>query len=190
MKYLITLLLCSATIFYSCGNNEKTNNNSTEVVSKDINNSKASLNIADKLDDGLYLIINTWEDSSLISPSNGKVISFSHDFLEENTKNQPLFIEVQTSEFVPLLLSKKPKGIAQKDKRINLFLSMTGSASIMLEQFTEKHVNKTTCIVIGGKAVTMHKIREKISGGKLQIIRCTDNACQHLLLELEDNVEN
>lgn len=190
MKYLITLLFCSAIILYSCDNKKNSNNNSTEVVLEDIYNSKASFYITDKIDDGIYLIINTWEDSSLISPSIGKVISFSHDFLEGNKKNQPLFIEVETSEFVPMSLSKKPQGIEQKDKRINLFLNMTDSASIMLEHFTEKNLNKRVCIVVGGKAVTMHKVREKISGGKLQIIRCTDNACQHLLFELEDNVEN
>ncbi len=186
MKYLIILLLYSLTVFNGC-NNDDNSKSATEIANDEAYNFKASKSV--KIDDGFYLVMNTWEDSSLIDPSGGEVIPYSHDFLEDNTSNQPFFIEVQTVDFVPLSLSKKPKGIEQKDKRINLFLTLTATASDLLEQFTEKHINQKTCIVVGGQAVTMHKIREKITGGKLQITRCTDNACEHLLLELEDNVD-
>lgn len=188
MKNLIALLLCSSIITYSCKISDRSDS-SIEVVQEENNYSEVPLN-TEKIDDGFYLIINTWEDSSIVNPSYGKIISYSHDFLDDNTKNQPIFLEVDTSEFVPLLLSKSPEGIEQTDKRLNLLLSMVDSASVMLERFTKKHVNKKTCIVIGSKAVTMHKIREEITGGKLQITRCTDNACEYLLLELKDNVEN
>lgn len=140
------------------------------------------------VEDGFYLILNTSEDSSIYENATNQVISFSHDFLEGNREGQPIYIEIDTAQYVPLHLSKAPKGVEQKDKRINLFLNMTEHSGQQLEEFTAQHVNQKTCIVVGGKAVTMHKIREKITGGKLQITRCTDNACKHLLVELKDNV--
>lgn len=190
MKYLTFLLLSFPTLFFGCSSNETSDNNSAEVAVVEASNQDSLYLAADGLVDGFYLIINTWEDSSLVRSSNGKVISYSRHFLGDNTNGQPLFIEVDTSEFVPLSLSKKPERVEQEDKRIKLVLSMTDSASAMLERFTEKNLNQKTCIVIGDKAVTMHKIREKITEGKIQITRCTDNACQYLLLELEDNVED
>jgi hypothetical protein len=190
MNYLKTFLLFSTLILFGCNNNENPNLSSNENRKNNNINAEGPQHNTNNIEDGFYLVINTWEDSTSIIPSTGKIISYSRDFLGDNTSGQPLFIEVNTSEFVPLKLSKKPKGIEQEDKRINLLLSMTDSAGAMLEKFTEKHVTKRICIVIDGEAVTLHKIREKITGGRLQIARCTDNACQHLLVELEDNIEN
>jgi len=141
-----------------------------------------------KVPDGFYLILNEWADTTGIGPVEGAVIRFSHDFLDDNTKGQPLFLEVMTSEYVPLILSRKPESVEQKDRRINLLLTMTPGAGRELERFTGKYTGRKTCIVVGGVAVTKHKIREKITGGRLQISRCTDNACKYLLPELEDNL--
>ncbi|MFZ6053061.1 hypothetical protein [Halocola ammonii] len=188
MRYLIALLFCFTTILFGCENNHQSTSEETEkkeVQSVSFQNTSSE---KEKIADGFYLILNTWQDSASAHATEGKVIRYSHDFLDENTTDQPRFIEVDTSDFVPLTLSQKPDSIEQEDKRIKLLLSMTEPASARLADYTEKHVNEMTCIVIGGKAVTMHKIREKITGGKLQISRCTDNACKHLLLELEDNV--
>jgi hypothetical protein len=33
-------------------------------------------------------------------------------------------------------------------------------------------------MVVDGEIVTVHKIRSIITGGKVQITRCTDNACE------------
>ncbi len=104
--------------------------------------------------------------------------------MDDNKEGQPIFLEVLTEEFVPLSLVKAPQSIEQEDLRINLLLNMTDSSGLILAEFTEKYLNKKTCIVIGGKAVTMHKITD----GRLQISRCTDNACKYLLLELQNNV--
>jgi hypothetical protein len=42
-------------------------------------------------------------------------------------------------------------------------------------------------LVVDGEALTLHKIREAITSGKLQITRCNDNACERLLVKLKDN---
>jgi hypothetical protein len=44
-------------------------------------------------------------------------------------------------------------------------------------------------IVVGGEVLTMHKIKEPITSGQLQISRCNDNACELLYVRLRDNVK-
>ena len=68
-------------------------------------------------------------------------------------------------------------------------LTLTDSAKDRLANFTGDHINDWVALVIDGNAVTMHKIRERIEDGRLQITRCTDNACAMLFVALQDNVK-
>ncbi len=173
--------------FLGCGQpSEK--NDSTHPVENIINTPQPR--IAAPIEDGIYLILNEFMDSSDVSITSGRIIPYSHDFLEGNREGQALFFEVDTSDFVGLNLSEEPEGIEQPDERLNLMLTLTDSSGLDLERFSEKNIDQHICIVIGGAAVTSHKVREKVIGGKLQITRCTDNACEHLLLELKDNYNN
>lgn len=138
----------------------------------------------EKIENGLYLILN--EYAEVPTDASATVMAYSHDFLEGNAAGQPTFLEIDTSEFVRLDLAHDPEGVEQADKRINLMITLTDEASEQLADFTEKHIKGTVAIVIGGKAVTKHKVRSRIEGGKLQISRCTDNACKFLLLELKE----
>lgn len=190
-----SLVFLFFSIFMTACSNDSTQNKSEDAVIENAvvtdtteKLTEPSFREGELIIDGFYLILNESYDTNFTATEAGTVIGFDHKFLDDNTNEQPFRLEVLTDEFVPLTLERKPEGIEQEDKRINLMLSMTDSASVKLEAFTEKYVNRKTCIVVGGKAVTMHKIREKIVGGRLQITRCTDNACQYLLLELEDNV--
>lgn len=135
----------------------------------------------------MYLVLNEYSDTSLISETNDFVIPYSHDFLDPNETGQPLMLAIDTSDYVPLDLATEPDSIQQPDKRINLMLTLTNSAKTKLADFTEKNLNKRVAMVIGGKAVTIHKVRTRIEGGQLQITRCTDNACEFLYLELKES---
>jgi len=52
------------------------------------------------------------------------------------------------------------------------------------EAFTRAHLGGKVAMVIDGEIVTLHKIRSVITGGKLQITRCTDNACEVIRAKL------
>jgi hypothetical protein len=39
-------------------------------------------------------------------------------------------------------------------------------------------------LVVDGQIVTLHKIRSVVTDGKLQITRCTDDACQVIRAKL------
>jgi len=140
------------------------------------------------LEDGFYLILNEFFDSTEIPVHpKGRIVPYSFDFLDSNTSGQALFFEVDPENYVALSLKEAPEGMEQPDARINLMLVLADSSSLDLEEFTGNHINGRVCIIIGGKAVTRHKIREKIVGGRMQISRCTDNACKYLFWELRDN---
>lgn len=138
------------------------------------------------LPDGIYLIMETY-DTKPAGVAVGQVISYSHDFLDD-PEGEALFICVNPADYVPLNLSSAPEGVVQTDKRIHLLLSLEGASAKRLAEFTTRYVNQEVAIVINGEAVTMHKIRTPITEGKLQITRCTDHACEKLLIALKDNV--
>ena len=143
---------------------------------------------SETLPDGIYLILGKHIAQPREDQVEGRLIKFSHHFLDENDKDQPHFLDVHPSEFVPLALSETPDSVTQPDDRIHLMLTLAETSQKQLARFTGKHVDRHVAIVIGQEAMTMHKIRMKITGGKLQITRCTDNACEYLFYELQDNV--
>lgn len=141
------------------------------------------------LEDGIYLIHRTGNKAAEILPLslNEKIITFNEEFIEK-TEQDVKFIVINTNEFAPLQLKEKPRAEAQEDERKKLLLTLAEDAKSRLKQFTSYHLNKLTTIVVNGEALTMHKIRVVIDSGLLQITRCTDNACELLYFELQDNV--
>lgn len=139
--------------------------------------------------DGIYLVISTHtEKPETTTVSNRTIIPFSHRFLDDNTTDQPRFLVISTDDFVPLELMERPLKLRDNDDRSKLLLSLTNSSRNAFSEFTGDHVGGVIAIVLDGEAVTIHKIREKIEGGKVQITRCTDQACEYLYMALQDNI--
>ena len=142
------------------------------------------------LPDGMYWLRQTEQDSVLKeSIPDAVMIRYSHHFVDTTETDQPNQLWIDTTDYVPLSLSQAPDSIPQEDRGVKLMLTLTEHASEHLASFTGEHVNDRVALVIDGEAVTIHKIRERITGGKLQITRCTDQACSFLYVALQDNVE-
>jgi hypothetical protein len=142
-----------------------------------------------ELEDGLYLIERSGTKRSDILPlkSNEKIITFNEEFIDRTVQEQE-YLVVNVNEFAPLELSQKPSTETQFDNRKKLFLKMSDRGKLLLKDFTANNLNSRTAIVVNNEALTQHKIRMVIEDGALQITRCTDNACEFLFVELEDNV--
>lgn len=140
-------------------------------------------------EDGIYLIDRSGDDLQALLPASDseKVITFNQEFIDK-TDPGVKYLVINTKEFVPLKLNAEPVTEEQPDKRKKLLLSLTQDAKIALAEFTEKNMNRLTSIVVGGQALTMHKVKAVIDSGQLQISRCTDNACELLYVELKDNI--
>lgn len=142
------------------------------------------------LEDGMYLVERGGNHRAVIYPlaADEKIITWGENFLEFNKKMK--YLIVNTKEFSTIKLAKEPAAADHENGFKKLDLSLTNQSAKDLAQFTEKHLNKTIAIVVGGKALSKHQVKTVISGGKLQITRCTDNACEQLKYELKDNVSN
>ncbi len=142
------------------------------------------------LPDGLYLVIRIEVDTTKAPglAANETALSFSTLFEEYNGEEHVRVI-IDKNEFVPIELQSLPIKENQTDNKKKLLLTLSKSASDKLKSFSEKHLNKTVAIVVGGSVLTKHQIKAVLTEGKLQITRCTDNACELLYDVLKNNLE-
>jgi preprotein translocase subunit SecD len=143
-----------------------------------------------KLPDGLYLVDRMVEDAAEPeAKSNQKVIRFNPQFtLDDPTEYSPVLI--WTDDFVPFELATAPETQQQTADKKLLLLRLTPAASAQLTRFSTKNLRKSVVIVVNGEALTMHKIKEPLTSGLMQISRCTDNACAMLYEVLKQDVKH
>jgi hypothetical protein len=92
--------------------------------------------VKSKIQDGLYLILNEFKDTTNIQAGKGIIISVNPNFLNKKLKGEPLKLEIDTGDFVPLELVSEPDSTIQPDKKVKLFLTLADSASKKLTSFT------------------------------------------------------
>jgi preprotein translocase subunit SecD len=92
---------------------------------------------------------------------------------------------LQTKPFVPFLLAAAPAEDKEEGTgKPRLQLQLAEDQKGPLEEFTRAHLGQTVAIVIGGDVVTTHKVKSAITGGRLQITRCTKHGCETLFTRL------
>ncbi len=101
---------------------------------------------------------------------------------DQNEPNK--YVAIDTTSFVPLAIEGAPE--MKKDGKGMSLLSVTLARENVeqVEDFTRAHLGGRVAIIFDGEIVTLHKVRTIIEGGKLQITRCTDNACEILRTKL------
>lgn len=141
------------------------------------------------LADGIYLLVRKGNKSPEILPlaDGERIIKFNKEFYEKTDQDQK-YLVIDSREFAEMQLKAKPATQDQDDGRKRLLLTLTDAAKEQLKDFTTKHLMQMTTIVVGGEALTTHMIKAVIDSGLMQITRCTDNACELLYVELQDNV--
>ena len=95
-------------------------------------------------------------------------------------------VVIDTTDFVPLDLEMDPEVLPQDDHKKLLSVSLTPFAATKMKNFSAARVMKHVALVLDGKAITMHKIKEAITGNNIQITRCNDNACEYLYTKMKD----
>lgn len=95
---------------------------------------------------------------------------------------------IDTRDYVPLELDSVSVE-KQSDAKKLLSVALTPAAAEKMRSFSASRVMKHVAIVIDGKAITMHKIREAITGNRMQITRCDDNACEYLYVKMQGDLK-
>ncbi len=139
---------------------------------------------------GLYLVDELEIDSleHLYSDTTKAIVRYNSAFIEgDGIDYAPISIWV--NDYVPFDLATMPETKNQANKKKLLLLTLTEQASEKLKEFSAKNLMKYVVIVVNGEALTVHKIKEPITTGMLQITRCNDNACEQLFQVLKTHVK-
>ena len=146
---------------------------------------------AQPMEDGFYSVVRqeALESSSTQLEEGQHLNPYGPSFL--NDDEEPVNVVVESDDFVPLTLKEQPSKRPDTTERTQFWLGvqLTDQAAVKFEGFTRDHLGGTVAIVVGGKVVTMHRIKDVIKGGNIQISRCGDAGCQILFRELRDNVD-
>lgn len=137
------------------------------------------------LRDGFYEVIARDSAASRMNLSgNQLLVPFDNQF---EPSEGPLVID--TSDFVPLEPEAQPTLEPFGDHTTQLSVALSPDAASKIHQFTASRVMRQVAIVMDGKAITVHKIREAISGPRLQITRCSDDGCHYLFVKMKEKLK-
>ena len=139
-----------------------------------------------ELANGFYLVLREYPDNKHVRASNKNEVVLVNDykFLAPEERETAEYLVVDKTQFVPFDLKSSPNKQTDERGRPKLLVTLKDTQVKPLEDFTRKNAGHHVVIVVGGDAVTKHKIREPIKGGLIQITRCTDNGCEAIYTEL------
>ena len=142
---------------------------------------------SEPLADGMYAVL---EDAP--TAQEARIQGESHRVVRYDQRSAsgelmaPQYLALRTSSFVPLILEVPPDVHQQGDGRTYLTVTLAQRYVKALADFTRENLGGRVAIVVDGEVLTMHKVRSVIDGGRMQITRCTDNACELIRSKLMD----
>jgi preprotein translocase subunit SecD len=110
-----------------------------------------------------------------------------HRYLKNGENEPPRFLVVRRAPDVALDLAGPPKAVEEGGEVVRILLKLRPQAAGALERLTRDHLGRQVAIVLGGEVVTVHKVREVIKGGDVQITSCAAGAAPYLLKQLRDH---
>jgi hypothetical protein len=139
-----------------------------------------------RIPNGLYAVLGEGSSRAEVRTDSipNIVLLYDGKYVDSSQTASPSYVALDTASFVPLILEGSPTADKGGNGRTLLGVTLSRKYIKTLEGFTKAHLGGSVAIVLDGEIITMHKIRSVISGGKIQITRCYDNACEILLSKL------
>jgi preprotein translocase subunit SecD len=140
-----------------------------------------------KVPAGVYAVQrDSVKKKDVLPLKDGEVLVVNHYRYEKKGDDQPpRYVVVRSVPEVALELASEPKAEKEGKEVVRILLKLKPKAASALERLTREQRGKAIAIVLGGEVVTMHKVREAIKGGEVQITSCAAGAAGYLLKELE-----
>jgi len=140
-----------------------------------------------KLADGVYSVLRDSDKEKEVLPlKDGEaLVVHRHRYLKKDENEPPRFLVVRSVPAVTLDLAEAPKTAKEGEGSLRILLKLQPKAAKALEELTRDRLGRQITIVLGGEVVTMHKIREVIKGGEVQITSCAAGAAEYLLEHLQ-----
>jgi preprotein translocase subunit SecD len=145
-----------------------------------------------KIPDGVYAVLReSLKEKEVLPLKDGEVlVAHRHRYLKKDDKEPPRFLVVRSIPDVELDLAGEPKAVREGQDVVRILLKLQPKAATALERLTSDRLGKEITIVLGGEVVTMHRIREAIKGGEVQITSCAAGAANYLLEQLQRHQKN
>jgi preprotein translocase subunit SecD len=141
---------------------------------------------------GVYAVLREGRKEKDVLPlKDGEILVVNHHrYVKKEDKEPPLFVVVRSSPDVDLDLAAEPKAVKEGQEVVRILLKLKPKAAAALERVTSDSRGKQVAIVLGGEVVTMHKVRQVIKGGEVQITSCAAGAAKYLLEQLQAHQAN
>jgi hypothetical protein len=142
--------------------------------------------------DGVYAVLReSLLEKDVLPLKDGEVLVVHHHrYLKKDDKEARRFLVVRAAPDVDLDLDDEPKAAKEGEEVVRIFLKLQPKAATALERLTTDRLGEQIVIALGGEVVTMHKIREPIKGGDVQITSCAAGAAKFLLEQLHARYKN
>ncbi len=142
---------------------------------------------AHPLENGAYAVLREAPTPQEAGAGGGSQVVLAYDRRKYSgaAPNEPLtYVALAPQDYVPLIIEGRPELKAEGKGQSLLLVSLVRTNVHRAEAFTRAHLGGRMAMVVDGEIVTLHKIRTVITDGKVQITRCTDNACEVLRSKL------
>ncbi len=145
-----------------------------------------------KVPDGVYAVLReSLKEQDVLPLKEGEVLVVHEArYLKKEEKEPSRYLVVHSAPDVVLDLASKPKAVKEGTEVVRISLKLQPKAAAALERLTRDHLGKQVAIVLGGEVVTMHKVREVLKGGDVQITCCASGSANYLLQQLESHQKN
>jgi preprotein translocase subunit SecD len=132
--------------------------------------------------DGMYLVVRDGGQADSLAPlADGEYLAvYTREFAGEADQGPPTYLVIHTRPEVHLVLAAAPRTSRDASGKTQLQFRLEEQYAAELEQFTRDHQGDRAAVFLGGKVVTVHKIRAVITGGRLQVSCCAPRACEFL----------
>lgn len=134
---------------------------------------------------GMYAVVADASQVPSTDPvRNYRTLRYDPKMADSESTEPVQLVTVETHSFVPLILGAAPEPTQQENGSILLSVALSPKYIKTLADFTRAHLGERVALVLDGEVVSTHKIRTVIEGGRMQITRCDDHACQRILSKL------
>ena len=144
----------------------------------------AEVSLESRLPDGIYSVLSEADTLGVaddVSPPH-KVLAY--DGRHAGEIRPVTYLTVGLQPYVPLVFESPPTMASAENGFASLHVTLESRYARGLERFTTEH--DRVAVIVDGEVVTKHKVREPIRGGRFQITRCGDDACEVLYSKLID----
>jgi preprotein translocase subunit SecD len=140
-----------------------------------------------KSPDGVYAVLReAVKEADVLPLKEGEALVVDHHrYAKAEDKEPARYVVVRSAPDVDLDLAGEPKAVKDGAEVVKILLTLKPKAATALERLTTDRVGRQIAVVIGGEVVTVHKVRDAIKGGEVQITSCTPGAAKYLLEQLQ-----